>query len=46
MIDSKIYEALLYLLKNKKTINISTVARHAQIDRASIYYRLNKLGKD
>lgn len=42
-VDKKIYSAFLYLLKNKKQININTLAKYADVERNSIYYRLNKL---
>lgn len=38
--DLKLYQAFLYLLKNKKKINISSVSRVASVDRNSLYHRL------
>ncbi len=42
-IDKKIYSSLMYHIKNKKRVTIQSIARYAQIERKSIYYRLNKL---
>jgi len=42
-IDKKIYSSLMFHIKNKKRITINSIARYAQIERYSIYYRLNKL---
>jgi hypothetical protein len=42
-IDKKIYTSLMFHIKNKKRISIQSIARHARIERYSIYYRLNKL---
>lgn len=41
--DKRIYLAFLHLLKNKEKITISSLSNLANIDRFSIYYRLNKL---
>lgn len=41
--DRKIYIAFLQLIKSKKKITVSDVARCANIERKSVYYRLNKL---
>jgi Mn-dependent DtxR family transcriptional regulator len=42
-IDKKLLEAFLILLKNKKQINVSSVARVAKVDRPSVYYRFKLL---
>ncbi|MDD3506640.1 MAG: hypothetical protein PHX65_08870 [Sulfurimonas sp.] len=42
-IDKKIYSSFLYLMKHKKKITVSSVARVANIERSSVYYRLEKL---
>lgn len=39
----KIYSALLYLIKHNKKITISSIAKTANIERPSVYYRLNKI---
>lgn len=38
--DKKLYEAFLHLLKNKKKVTVSNLARTSGVDRNSIYYRL------
>lgn len=43
IVDKKIYSSFLYLLKNGKKINVSSVSRYAKVDRNSLYFRLNKL---
>lgn len=41
--DAKIYKSLLVLLAKKEKITVSSVARHANVERSSVYYRLNNL---
>lgn len=38
--DLKLYKAFLHLMKNKSKINVSSLARVAGVDRATVYYRL------
>ncbi|MDD2651737.1 MAG: hypothetical protein PHX44_01725 [Sulfurimonas sp.] len=42
-VDKKIYFAFLQLVKSKKKITVSSVAKCANVERKSIYYRLDKL---
>lgn len=42
-IDKKIYEAILFLIKNKKKVSVKAIAHLADVERPSVYYRLNKL---
>ena len=42
-VDKKIYTAFLQLVKTQKKITVSSVAKCANIERPSVYYRLNKL---
>lgn len=38
--DLKLYKAFLYLMRNGEKINVSSLARVACVDRATVYYRL------
>ena len=38
--DLKLYEAFIYLLKNKEQINVSSLSKKAEVDRSSVYFRL------
>jgi len=41
--DTKLYKAFLLLLRSKNKVSVSSVARAAGVDRASVYHRLNNL---
>lgn len=38
--DLKLYKAFLYLMRNRDKVSVSSVARVAGVDRATVYYRL------
>lgn len=42
-IDIKIFYAVFKLLKQKKDITVSSLAKESDIDRNSIYYRMGKV---
>lgn len=42
-VDQKILNALIGLLADGKPVNVHSISCRADIDRQSIYYRINKL---